>query len=282
MRFRFIFFSFSPALSYSFSVSFRSLVFLLMRKVVIFVRQHHVRVFIQNVPSACVFENKKRNGMCNFCKLVQLHLSCLVRGKDTQIEHLSVRHYNYRIFKIQKSIISNKNLKPANNMRSKRRSKNVTHFEMQNNNSIVKAMAVLLQKERQAHQATVAEFTTILNNERTEVNIFLKDMKKMLNDMEPLWPNEAFSSRNIPRRHVSTVKFDHDGFSIIQVRNRFYHFLIFSCCILDTQSKQLADGTVDIRLHFPWKWPLMQTFFQTISMVHGSYPITITEPKLNT
>lgn len=46
-----------------------------------------------------------------------------------------------------------------------------------------KQLALLLQIERQRHQATVAELRTILKEEREEINSFLKDMKQIIDDM---------------------------------------------------------------------------------------------------
>lgn len=44
-------------------------------------------------------------------------------------------------------------------------------------------MAVILQMERKRYRATVAELQTTLQNEREEINLFLKDMKKLIDDM---------------------------------------------------------------------------------------------------
>lgn len=46
-----------------------------------------------------------------------------------------------------------------------------------------KQLALLLQIERQRHQATVAELRTILKEEREEINAFLKDMKQIIDEM---------------------------------------------------------------------------------------------------
>lgn len=82
---------------------------------------------------------------------------------------------------------------------------NSTNFESRRTNAMVRAMAVLLQKERQQHQTTVTELRTILKEERMETNVFLKDVKKMLDDMQQIWPNEPFDSplNAIRPRHVS-------------------------------------------------------------------------------
>lgn len=71
----------------------------------------------------------------------------------------------------------------------------------------MRMMAAILHRERQHHQATVDGLRTILDQERTECNIFLKDMKKMLDDMEQYWPNQPFhsSTNHIQQTHVSRL-----------------------------------------------------------------------------
>lgn len=79
-------------------------------------------------------------------------------------------------------------------MRSKRHMKVIsTENRIIKSNSIVKTMASILQRERQQHQATVLELQNILKDEREQTNIFLKDMKKILDEMES---NESNTSLN--------------------------------------------------------------------------------------
>lgn len=71
--------------------------------------------------------------------------------------------------------------------------------------SKIKAMAALLHRERHQHQVNVAELRAILDTERTEVNIFLKEMQKILVDIERRWPTDdasPASTRNIQNRNV--------------------------------------------------------------------------------
>lgn len=69
-------------------------------------------------------------------------------------------------------------------MRSKRRiQKNAIENNRKMNCEYARKMARILQMERERHQATVTELRTILKEERDEINTFLKDMKKILDDM---------------------------------------------------------------------------------------------------
>lgn len=69
-------------------------------------------------------------------------------------------------------------------MRSKRRIlKNNIENSRNMNFEYARKMARILQMERKRHQATVTELRTILKEERDEINTFLKDMKKILDDM---------------------------------------------------------------------------------------------------
>lgn len=70
---------------------------------------------------------------------------------------------------------------------------------------MVRSMAILLQKERQQHQIAVTELQAMLKEERKETNVFLKDVKKMLDNMQQIWPTEPFDSplNAIRPRHVS-------------------------------------------------------------------------------
>lgn len=80
-------------------------------------------------------------------------------------------------------------------MRSKRRL-NPSQNESRGRSDYPKLrrMAALLQSERQQHQAAVTELRTILDKERTEVNVFLKEMQKILIDIERRWPIDGSSS----------------------------------------------------------------------------------------
>lgn len=89
-------------------------------------------------------------------------------------------------------------------MRSKRRTKIQVPENRRNvkHESMLKAMATILQRERQQHQAIVVELRSILNEEREQINIFLKDMKKILDDMES---ND--SNRSLNNIHVMQIYF---------------------------------------------------------------------------
>lgn len=69
-------------------------------------------------------------------------------------------------------------------------------------------MIALLQSERHQHQVKVAELMAILDTERIETNLFLKDMQKILIDLERQRPPyDAFSAPawmpwNIHNRNV--------------------------------------------------------------------------------
>lgn len=79
-------------------------------------------------------------------------------------------------------------------MRSKRHIKIfTTENRIIKSNLIVKTMASILQRERQQHQTTILELRNILKDEREQTNIFLKDMKKILDEMES---NELNTSLN--------------------------------------------------------------------------------------
>lgn len=72
-------------------------------------------------------------------------------------------------------------------------------------NSKIRRMAALLHSERQQNQVAVAELRAILDKERTEVNVFLKEMQKILFDIERRWPIDidSTSSWNNQNRNVS-------------------------------------------------------------------------------
>lgn len=69
----------------------------------------------------------------------------------------------------------------------------------------IRRLAASLQNERHQHQVNVAELRAILDKERTEVNIFLKEMQKILIDIERRWPIDDASPasiRNIQNRNA--------------------------------------------------------------------------------
>lgn len=97
-------------------------------------------------------------------------------------------------------------------MRSQRRlnrSQNDSRTRMQY--SKMRTMTALLQSERHQHQVIVTELRAILDKERTEVNTFLKEMQKILIDIERRWPIDdasPASTRDIPNRNVR-IKFNY-------------------------------------------------------------------------
>lgn len=56
------------------------------------------------------------------------------------------------------------------------------------------AMALLLKMERHQHRATVVGLQNVLQREREEINIFLKDMKNILDEMKT---NESNTSSSV-------------------------------------------------------------------------------------
>lgn len=121
-------------------------------------------------------------------------------------------------------------------MRSRRVNRNLRENRLVNQNSMMKSMTLLLKNERQKHQATVDELKTILKEERKETNIFLKDMKKLLDDMEHIWPTN--STNHIQRYHVIhmnhiffsfllneiVLQFNHHNNVILAMMTRFHVF----------------------------------------------------------
>lgn len=62
------------------------------------------------------------------------------------------------------------------------------------------AMAFMLKTERQQHRATVVGLQDVLQREREEINIFLKDMKNILDEMKS---NELNASSSVV--HVISI-----------------------------------------------------------------------------
>lgn len=76
-------------------------------------------------------------------------------------------------------------------MRSKRQFNRSQSNSRKLNDSTIRAMIALLQRERHQYQTKVAELNTILDTERNEINSFLKDMQKILIDLERQRPSNV-------------------------------------------------------------------------------------------
>lgn len=72
-------------------------------------------------------------------------------------------------------------------------------------------MAALLQSERQQHQVVVTELREILDKERTEVNIFLKEMQKILIDIERRWPIDGTYPPSSSRNGNVSIQFQNNS-----------------------------------------------------------------------
>lgn len=90
-------------------------------------------------------------------------------------------------------------------MRTKRRCNRFEYDTRNINYATIRTMIALLQNERHQHRLKVAELKAILDIERSEINAFLKDMQKILADLEGQRPpNDTFSpfAWNIQHRNV--------------------------------------------------------------------------------
>lgn len=85
-------------------------------------------------------------------------------------------------------------------MRAKYSNQKSVHKVCRINYTSARKMAAIVEIERRKHEATVAELRTILQEERQQINVFLKDMRKILNDM----PIESFNTTS-SQIHVISV-----------------------------------------------------------------------------
>lgn len=76
-------------------------------------------------------------------------------------------------------------------MRTKRQFSRSQSDTRKINGSTIRTMIALLKHERHQYQSKVAELNTILDTERNEINSFLKDMQKILIDLERQRPSNV-------------------------------------------------------------------------------------------